>query len=190
MPGQPSGDFAHVRKAHEEHESAAHRRERGEVQAPGIVRGHRGDASAHAAMRHRDAGGRRHGAERGDARDDLERHAGRRERERLLPASPEDERVAALETDDGASLRAVRDEQRVDRLLRAPVSGDAKRAARCLGDELPGHEAVVDQHLARAQALQAPHRDQARVAGARADERNRHCSVLSTSRWKNSRRSS
>ena len=105
-----------------------------------------------------------HSAERRDAGHDLERDAGRGEREGLLPAAPEDERVAALEADDRAALRAVRDEQRVDRFLRAAVAGDADRDPRRLGDELARDEPVVDEHLARAHELEPAHRDQAGIA--------------------------
>ena len=40
---------------------------------------------------------RQRGEPRGDARNDAERHAGGRERQRLLAAAPEHERIAALE---------------------------------------------------------------------------------------------
>jgi hypothetical protein len=88
MPGQPVRQLAHPREAHEEHQRAADGRERREVETRRVVRGHGGHAPAHAAVGYRDAGGRGHGAERGDARDDLDRNPGCAKRERLLPAPP------------------------------------------------------------------------------------------------------
>ena len=50
--------------------------------------------------------------------------------------------------------------------------------------EVERHEAVVDEHLARADELERPHRDEARVARARADDRDAHGRVSATSCWK------
>ena len=89
-----------------------------------------------------------HRRDRRDAGDELERHAGVGERERLLPAAAEDERVAALQPHDAAAPPPVRDEQLVDR--RPARSRRARCAAsrRRLGDELLCDEPVVDEHLA------------------------------------------
>ena len=62
-------------------------------------------------MRDRDPGRGGHGGERRDAGHDLERDLRLGERERLLAAAPEDERVAALQADDAEPSRAVGDEQ-------------------------------------------------------------------------------
>ena len=51
-------------------------------------------------MRDRDSGRGGHGAERGDSGHDLEGHAGFGQDKSLLASAPEDERVAALQTDD------------------------------------------------------------------------------------------
>ena len=59
--------------------------------------GHESDAVRQAAMRHRDAGRRRAADARADTRDDAEADAGRGERQRLLAATAEYQRIAALQ---------------------------------------------------------------------------------------------
>ena len=65
-----------------------------------LVTGDDGDLGRHAALGDRDAGIGGHRERRRHARHDLERHAGGAQRERLLAAAAEDERVAALEPHD------------------------------------------------------------------------------------------
>ena len=70
------------------------------------------------AMREREAeaGG---GAERGgDARNDLDRNAGGQQNIKLLAATPEDERIAALEPDDNFAGKRLVDQQLADIFLR------------------------------------------------------------------------
>ena len=83
-----------------------------------LVAGHDGERRARVAQRHRDAGVGGHGDRRRDAGHDLEGHARLDERRRLLAATGEHERVAALQPHDGGAGAAPLDEQRVDLLLR------------------------------------------------------------------------
>ncbi len=78
----------------------------------------------------------RGGADRRDPGDDLERDRRRRERERLLAASPEDERVASLEPDDLEALPAELDEQLVQLDLPHVLARDQEGARGRLLDEL------------------------------------------------------
>ena len=117
---QPVGELADAARAHEDHEGAAGAGERVPVdvdRALGrvLVPGDDGEVRRHAPVGDRDpgVGGRADGA--GDAGHDLERDAGGGERLGLLAAPAEHERVAALQTHDGAAAPAVLDEQRVDR---------------------------------------------------------------------------
>ena len=124
-----------------------------------------------------------HGGEGRDARDDLERHAGLGERERLLAAAAEDERVAALQPDDLEPAPPELDEQPVDRLLAQPVPRrSASASAGASSTSSARDERVVDEHVARAHELEPAHGDQPRVAGAGADEVDGHRSASSTSR--------
>ena len=139
-------------------------------------------------MRDRDPGRGRHRRKRRDPGDDLERDPGAGERERLLAAAAEDERVAPFEPHDAARA-AVRDEQRVHLVLGERVAGDSQRLGGRLGEELLAGEPVVDEHLRRAQPVEPAHRDQPGIAGARADERDAHPRTASTLRRKNRCRS-
>ena len=107
------------------------------------------------AVRDRDPGGGGHGRERRDAGHDLERHAGLDERERLLAAAAEQERVAALEPDDVEAATGEPHEQAVDLLLRQRVAGDAERVGGRLVDELRRDQPVVDERVAAAQRARA-----------------------------------
>src|SRR5581483_9488406 len=127
----------------------------------------------------RDAGARRHRRERRDARDDLERDPRSVERERLLAATAEDERVAALEADDLEALAAEPDQQVVQLLLADAGARDPERVLGRLVDELGR-----DERVAGADELEALRRDQARVARARADEIDAQLSRSRTSRSK------
>ena len=106
-------------------------------------------------MRDRDARRRRHRRQRRDARDDLERDVRLRERERLLAAAAEDERVAALQAHDLEAAPAELDEQVVQRRLADPLARDQQRVVRRLRDELRRDEHVVHERLARADEVEA-----------------------------------
>ena len=66
-------------------------------------------------MRDRDAGQRRRRERRADPWDHLEGNARCRQRERLLAAAPEHERITALEADDALAARRGAREEAVDR---------------------------------------------------------------------------
>src|SRR5205085_12105016 len=117
----------------------------------------------------RDPGGAGHGRERRDACDYFEGNAGFGERERLLPAAAEEERVAALEPHDVVAATAERNEQLVDLFLLEAVALDAQCVGRRLVDELGCDEAVVHDDIARAHAFEALDRDPSRAARARPD---------------------
>ena len=69
------------------------------------------------AVRHRNTGIRRRADGTRDSRHDLERDTRVGQRLELLAPAPEDERIAALEPDDGRAGGAARNEQRVDLVL-------------------------------------------------------------------------
>ena len=135
-------------------------------------------------MRDGNPRGRRHGAQRGHTRDDLELDPGLRQCERLLAAAAEDERVAALQPHDAEPRTPVGDQQLVDLGLGVRLVGDADRVGGSLVDELRRDETVVDQHLARPHQVEAARRDQARIPGAGSDQEHAHRSASSTSAWK------
>ena len=104
----------------------------------------------------------------------------RLQRQRLLAAAAEDERVAALQPDDVEARPAVVDEQLVQRFLVEAVTGDHARVRRRLGDELGCDEAVVDEHVAGPDQLEPACGDQTGVARACSDEVHRHPSSSRT----------
>ena len=115
--------------------------------------------------------------------------AGLGERERLLAAAAEDERVAALEAHDVEAAPAERTSSSLTSSWSCASRGDPDRVRGRLADELLGDEPVVDEHVAAADEVEPPRGDQAGVAGAGADERDRHSSDSATSASKKSRRS-
>lgn len=179
MLDQPLGEAFELCEPHEGDERPRRGGERGCVETLGVVRGERGHRRRDAAVGDGNAGGSGHGCERGHARDHLERHTGAGERERLLPATSEQERVAALQPDDVERV-AVVNEELVHLLLREPVALHAARPRRRLVDELRSDEPVVDQNVTRAHACEALHSDEPRIPGSRADERDAHESALAT----------
>ena len=130
------------------------------------------------------------GSDRGDARHDLDGDVGLDQGDGLLPAPAEDVRVATLEPHDVEPFPPEPDEQLVDLGLREILPRDAQGVGRRLVDELRRDETVVDHRVAGPEPLQAAHGDQTRVAGACADERDRHPRRSSTSSRKKSRRAS
>ena len=111
----------------------------------------------------------------------LERDVRLRERERFLPAPPEDERVASLQPNDLEPLRAETDEEVVDPLLEKTLARDRESVRGSLGHQLGGDEPVVDERIATADELEPARGDQTRVAGAGADEPDGHESASATS---------
>jgi len=104
---QPLREPLRTGAAHEGDERARHAGERRSVELLDIVRGERRDRLRDSAVRHRDQRGLRHGRDRGDAGDELERDAGVGERQCFLAAAPEDEGIAALEAHDEASATVL-----------------------------------------------------------------------------------
>jgi hypothetical protein len=69
------------------------------------------------------------------------------------------------------------------------IAWDEDRVRGRFADQLLGDQPVVDQHLTPAQKLEPSRGDQTGVAGAGADEPDRHSSDSATSVSKKSRRS-
>jgi hypothetical protein len=108
----------------------------------------------------------------------LEPDAGGRQSLRLLTTAAEDERVAALKTDDPQPVLRQRNEEIADLPLRdpsAPTLADEEPLGvrwRLL-DKLGHHETVVDERVAGANEVKTANRDQAGVSRARSDEVDR-----------------
>ena len=105
--------------------------------------------------------------------------AGGGQRQRFLAATPEDERVAALQAHHPSTVEAELDEQRVDQLLRDRGAGaladvDQLRVRVSQGQHTGADERVVDHHLGVLQTSQPANRQQLGIAGAGADERRRN----------------
>ena len=88
-----------------------------------------------------------------NAGNDFERNAGSGQRLQFLAATPEDEGVAALETDHRQPFARQIDEQGIDRLLRQRVPGGflagvdaAGVGARQIHDAV-ADEVIEDQHI-------------------------------------------
>ena len=91
-----------------------------------IVPGDRHEGGCGTAMRHRDPGQRGRGDRRGDARHDLERDAGRVERQGFFATAPEHERVARLQPHHAPATARGANQEPVDR---RPGSSRAGRLA-------------------------------------------------------------
>jgi len=143
------------------------------------------------AVGDRDARGGGRSRERRHTGDDLEVDARLRERECLLAAAAEDERVASLQPDDLVAPAGERDEKRVDLVLLVRVARNEDGVGSSLADELVGDEPVVDEDVAGADEREAMDRDQPGIARAGADEVDGRSqrSASSTTDSKNSRRS-
>ena len=154
---------------HEEHERPAGRAEPRVVglAAVGGVPARDRDAVGDAAVRDRDQGRGRNGCDRRDAGHDLERRRRPRQRERLLAAATEDERVAALQANDVEAAPAEATSSRSTSSWSMPSREIRSASVGRLLDELLGDERVVDEHVARADELEPAGGDQARVARAR-----------------------
>ncbi len=149
-----------------------------------LVAGHNREMRRRPAVCHGDSGVRRRADGAGDAGHDLERHTGRRQRLGLLAATPEHERVATLEPDDGAPGTPVLDEERVDvGLLDLGPAGrlpdvDALGVGRRELQQRRVHEPVVDDDVGAAEHLGAAHGEQSRVTGPRPHEEHGHISIV------------
>jgi len=186
---QPLGEPLEAGEAHEGDERARDPGEGGRVERLDVVRCERRHRRRDPAMRDGDAGRSRNGCERRHAGDDLERHVRAGERQRLLAAAPEKERISALQAHD-AALPPVEDEEIVHLLLREAVALDAQRIGGRLVDELLSDEPVEHDHVTCAHARETLDGDQARVARAAADDRDAQFSALATASRNQSRRSS
>ena len=119
--------------------------------------GGEGDGAGDSAMGQRNTGVG--GASQGgrDTGHDLERHVGCMQRQRLLAASAEDQRVAALEADHALSGTRQAYQQGVDVFLCHAMMGAGLADKDALGvtprhvQHLIGHEAVVHHHIGLAQ---------------------------------------
>lgn len=135
------------------------------------------EAGGEPAVRHRDAGERGGGDRRADAGDDLERDPGLGERERLLAAPAEDERVATLEADDVLAALRGADHEGVDALLRDRVAAGALADEEAAGarrerEQIGGDERVVEHEVGAAEPVERAAGEQIGIAGTGADERD------------------
>ena len=189
---QGIGDRREARSGHQEHERARKAREHvpvdlGALLAVPLVAGDHRELGGQATLRHGDPGERRNGDRRAEPRHDLERHPRRAQRERLLSAATEDERVAALQTHHRTPRPAVLDKARVDLVLRhrhalGRLAGVDQEGVggREIEQWLTG-QPVVDEHVGALDESSPAHRDQPRIARARADEVDGHARAASTS---------
>ena len=108
---------------------------------------------------------------------DVERDAGALEREHLLAAAAEDERIAALQPHDAPPAARRADHDAVNRLLRhrlapgALADEEPLRLPRVAQDPVVD-ERVVQHEIGRAQPRERLARQQRRIAGPGADERH------------------
>jgi len=137
-----------------------------------------------------DVRGRGDGGERRHAGDHLERQTGARERDRLLPTTPEQVRIAALQPHDAPAAAGMRNQERIHFGLWQAVARDSERLDRRLVEQLRRDQPVVHEHVTRAHVREPLDRDQLGIARAGADERYRHASAFVTASRKKSRRSS
>ena len=182
---QPAGVRGQRRDAHQQHERARRGRQRRPVEVALrlgriLVAGHDRDLGRHAALRDGDSRVGGDGVGRRDPGDDLESHPGGRQRQRLLAAAAEDERIAALEADDRAQTASELDQQRVDLVLRHRVLPGLLAGVVLLGIR-PGHrhdpgigQPVVHQRVAALQQLTPANGQQPGVAGPCPDQVHGH----------------
>ena len=128
-------------------------------------------------MRHRDPGQRGGGDRRSDARHDLERDAGRVERQGFFATAPEHERVARLQPHHAAATARGANQEPIDRLLahRGPAGSLADietLRARCQRQHVLRDERVVQHEFCTLEPVVGGTREQLRIARARADERD------------------
>ena len=130
-------------------------------------------------MGERDAGVGRGRDGRTDAGDDLERDPRLGQRLGLFAAATEDEGVAALEPHHAAATAGVVDQHRVDLRLRQEMRAgllareDTERRRGRFVQKARVDETVVDDDVRPPQPREAADGEKARIARARADERDR-----------------
>ena len=107
MLDQPLREPLGTRAPHEGDERSGQTRERGHVELLDVVRGERRHGLRDTAVCHRDQRRLGHGRDRRHAGHELEGDARIGERECLLAAAAEDERVAAFQTHDEAPAAVV-----------------------------------------------------------------------------------
>jgi hypothetical protein len=137
----------------------------------------------HAARGQRDAGKPGDRGQRREPGHDLVVDTGRRERLDLFSAATEDERITALQPDDLAAAPAVVNQEVVHLLLVQALASNPRRADG-LAHEVERDEPVVDEDLALPDELERTYRDEPRIARPGANDRHRHASASSTTRWK------
>jgi hypothetical protein len=147
---QPLREPGEAGEAHERDQRPGRIRERARVELVDVVRGERRHRRGEAAMSDGNVGRRRHGGERRDTGDHLERDAGPRERDRLLPTTPEEVRIAALEPHDAPATTGMHDQKRVHIRLRQSVARNPERMHGRFVEQLRRDEPVVHEHVARA----------------------------------------
>ena len=144
--------------------------------AAGAVPGDERDRGRQHAVRQRDAGVGEAADPGRDPRHHPERHAGRGQRERLLAAAPEHERIAALEAQHAQAGARKLDQALVDpELRRARPSGalaDRLEAGGRAGErqDLGRHQGVVQDDIGAGQRMGGVQREQAGVARPGADQ--------------------
>jgi hypothetical protein len=175
---QRRADLLELSGRHEHHQRVDCRRDALEVDlSAGCCRGsHHGEAGSDSAVGKRDARVRRNRGRRGHSGHDLERDSSVGAGKRLFSAAAEDERIAALQTNDDRTGSRVGDEQRVDLLLlerrrSGLLAGvDALRAAGREIQQRGSCETVIHDHVGLTKHLRSTQRHQPRVAGSRSDQ--------------------
>ncbi len=176
---QVCGDRADLSQRHVEHQHIGAARQGRPVEvgqlAAGVVAGHEGDAVRQAAMRHRDSGGGCAADAGADAGDDAEADAGGGERQRLLAAAAEYQRVAALQPHHAMAVARQADQALVDaKLRRAPPAGALadrlQPRLRCERQDLRRDQRVVQHDVGFGQGVRGVQGQQARIAGTGADQ--------------------
>ncbi|CAB4605069.1 unannotated protein [freshwater metagenome] len=181
---QSGHDLGQASDAHEDDDRSTDAGNRFPIQFAALVRilvsGHDGERGRRMPQGDGNPGIGRHGDRRGDPRDHLVRETRRFEGGRFLAAAGEDERIAALETDDVQPGSSPFDEKFVDVVLRH------HRPARALGDTDPlgslrrqfeegtHRQPVVDDHIGGGEHLGTPKGQQSRVAGPGANQIDGH----------------
>ena len=132
-----------------------------------VMAGDDREAGREAPVRDGNAGQRRRRDGRRDARDDLERNAGARERERFLSAAPEHVRIAALQPHHLQTASRVLDEQAVqhvliDRLPAGALADEEPARGRRQRPQLLRRQRVVEHQVGLCQPARAAHGDRDR----------------------------
>ncbi len=104
----------------------------------------------------------------GDAGDDAKRNAGGGERQRLLPAAAEDQRIAALQPQHAQAVGAKRDQALVDAQLRRLHASGALahllQPMRGQRQDVGRDQRVVQHHVGHRQRVRGVQGEQSRIA--------------------------